>query len=335
MADTNKVSIIMPVKNAGKYLHECLSSIRRQTFPFWELIVVNDHSEDTTEEILQAHCLEDERIRVFNNPGNGIIPALQHALSVSTGDFITRMDGDDLMPEDKLELMTSALSTQPVKTIVTGKVDYFGTEPVSEGYLGYQRWLNERIDRKDHWDWIYRECVIASPNWMIRKADLMAMGGFDCLSYPEDYHLVLRWYQHGFRLVALDATTLHWREHPERTSRTSHHYNQEHFFRLKIDHFLNHQLENQSLILWGAGSKGRLTASLLDQHGQAFQWMDINPEKYPGGIDGHPIGKFTDIEAQSGYKLLIAVFPPDKERSRLEKYLLDKGLKMGVDYWYL
>lgn len=325
----------MPVKNAGKYLHECLSSIRRQTFTFWELTVVNDHSADATEEILQTHCLEDERIRVFNNPGNGIIPALQHALNACTGEFVTRMDGDDLMPENKMELMTVALKAQPAKTIVTGKVQYFGTEPVSEGYLGYQHWLNERIDRKDHWDWIYRECVIASPNWMIRTADLLAMGGFDDLCYPEDYDLVLRWYQHGFRLLSLDTTTLRWREHPERTSRTSDHYDQEHFFRLKINHFLSHQLMGQSLILWGAGSKGRLTASLLDQHGQAFGWMDISPEKYQDGIDGHPVGKFTDIEGKSDFKLLIAVFPPEKERLRLDKYLLDNGLKMGVDYWYL
>ncbi|GAB5526100.1 MAG: glycosyltransferase [Roseivirga sp.] len=330
-----KVSIIMPVKNAGKYLHECLSSIRRQTFSFWELIVVNDHSTDDTLAILQQHAEADSRIQVFQNTGHGITPALSLALSHTRGEFITRMDGDDLMPDTRLELMTKALETQPPKTVVTGTVQYFGTEPVSEGYLSYQHWLNERIDKEDHWDWTYRECVIASPNWMCRKADIIALGGFAPLSYPEDYHLVLRWFDQGFRVHSLPETTLLWREHPERTSRNSEHYDQHHFFRLKINHFLNYQLGKSKLVLWGAGTKGRITAEMLIAGSQDFEWMDLTPGKYPDGILGHPIGKFTDIEKQNGFKLLIAVFPPEKERLRLEKYLGNNNLKMGVDYWYL
>ncbi len=325
----------MPVKNAGKYLHECLSSIRRQTFSFWELVVVNDHSTDDTLPILREHAAADDRIHIFQNTGRGITPALSLALSHSQGEFITRMDGDDLMPENRLELMAKALEAQPGKTVVTGKVRYFGTENISEGYLSYQHWLNERIDKQDHWDWVYRECVIASPNWMCRKADLTEMGGLASLSYPEDYHLVLHWYAHGFKVHSLPKTTLLWREHAERTSRNSEHYDQSHFFKLKIKHFVRHSLGKATLVLWGVGNKGRLTAQILDEQAQDFTWMDMNPDKYPGGIAEHSIGKFTDIEEQNSFKLLIAVFPPEKERLLLEKYLSDNSLKMGVDYWYL
>lgn len=330
-----RVSIIMPVKNADKYLHECLSSIRRQTFSFWELVVVNDHSTDNTQEILEQHAMADKRIRVFENTDHGITPALSLALSHAQGEYITRMDGDDMMPETRLALMTKALEAQPPKTVVTGKVQYFGAETISEGYLSYQHWLNKRIDKQDHWDWVYRECVIASPNWMCRKSDLLEIGGLASLSYPEDYHLVLNWYAHGFSIHSLPEVTLNWREHPERTSRNSEHYNQSHFFKLKIEHFVKHSLGKATLVLWGVGNKGRLTAQILDVQGQDFTWMDMNPDKYPGGIAGHPIGKFTDVEELNDFKLLIAVFPPEKERLRLEKYLSNKGLKMGVDYWYL
>lgn len=325
----------MPVKNTGKYLHECLSSIRRQTFSFWELIVVNDHSTDDTLPVLQQHMLEDNRIQVFQNTGQGITPALALAFSKTRGEFITRMDGDDVMPETRLEIMTRAMEALPRKTVITGKVRYFSTEAVSEGYVSYQNWLNERIEQKDHWDWIYRECVIASPNWMCRKTDLKEIGGFATLSYPEDYHLVLKWYEHGFSVYSLPETTLLWREHPERTSRNSDLYDQSHFFKLKIKHFVRHSLGKATLVLWGVGNKGRLTAQILDVQGQDFTWMDMNPDKYPDGITGHAIGKFTDVEEQNDFKLLIAVFPLEKERLRLEKYLSDNGLKMGVDYWYL
>lgn len=330
-----KVSIIMPVKNAGKYLHECLSSIRRQTFSFWELVVVNDHSTDDTLQILQQHAAADDRIWFFENTGRGITPALSLALSHTQGEFITRMDGDDVMPDTRLELMTKAMQAQPRKTVVTGKVRYFSTEAVSEGYTSYQYWLNERIDKQDHWDWVYRECVIASPNWMCRKADLKEIGGFATLSYPEDYHLVLKWYEHGFGIHSLPETTLLWREHPERTSRNSEHYDQSHFFELKIAHFLASKLEEKKLLLWGTGTKARLSAVLLSKHQQAFEWMDLQPEKFPEGIQGYEISHFKNIERMTNFKLLIAVYPPEKERIKLDKYLNSLDLKMGQDFWYL
>lgn len=325
----------MPVKNAGKYLHECLSSIRRQTFSFWELIVVNDHSTDDTMTILRQHMLEDNRIQVFQNAGHGITPALELAFSKTRGEVISRMDGDDLMPETRLAVMVEALDVRPAGTVVTGKVQYFSTKPVSEGYVAYQNWLNKKIEAEDHWEWVYRECVIASPNWMCRKTDLIDLGGFASLSYPEDYHLVLRWYELGFQIHSLPETTLLWREHPERTSRNSEHYDQHHFFRLKIAHFLNHQLGKNKLVLWGAGTKARITAEMLIAYNQDFDWMDLTPGKYPGGILGHSIGAFKDIEQMAGFKLLIAVYPPEKERIKLEAYLNTLDLKMGRDFWYL
>lgn len=325
----------MPVKNAGKYLHECLSSIRRQTFSFWELVVVNDHSTDETQEILEQHASEDPRILPLRNTHSGITPALSLAFKHCTGEFITRMDGDDIMPDNRLELMTEAIDALPEKTVVTGKVRYFGTEPVSEGYISYQNWLNERADQQDHWQWVYRECVIASPNWICRRSDLENIGGFASLSYPEDYHLVLRWFSSGFSIHSLSETTLLWREHPERTSRNSELYNQAHFFRLKIAHFLGNQLQRHSLALWGTGTKGRLTADILKVHQQTFTWMDLSPEKYKEGIQGIPVSHFSNIEKMTGIKLLIAVYPPEKERIRLERYLSDLNLKMGRDFWYL
>ena len=326
----------MPVKNAGAYLHDCLSSIRGQTFSFWELIVVNDHSTDNSLKILEQHAAEDPRIRRFQNPGQGIIPALQCALANTRGTYITRMDGDDLMPENRLELMYRAIENQPDKTIITGKVRYFSNTEVSEGYQKYEQWLNERVTQNDHWSWIYRECVIASPNWMVRKKDLLAMKAFEQLSYPEDYDLVLKWYRHGFEVHCLNELTLHWREHPARTSRNSEHYDQAHFFRLKLRHFLEQEIRaDESLVLWGVNPKGRVTAQILQSYDQAFTWMDLHPDQYPDGVRGQSILPFQAIETISGYKLLIAVYPPEKERRKLEVYLQGLGLQMGQDYWYL
>lgn len=332
---TNSVSIIMPVKNAGSYLHDCLSSIRGQTFSFWQLIAINDHSTDDSLNILRSAAQADDRIQVFQNDGKGIVPAFFQAIKHCTGRYITRMDADDLMPDRKLELMVTALQEAPAKSIVTGKVKYFGEGAISPGYLKYEAWLNERTDREDHWRWVYRECVIASPNWMMRRAELMDMADLDQLLYPEDYHLVLKWYQQGFQVISLPETTLMWREHPDRTSRNSEHYNQDHFFKLKILHFINHQLDFKPLVLWGTGPKGKLTAKLLDENSIPFQWMDLLPGAEQKKVGNHTISDFQNIENIANCKLLISVFPPGQERFKLETYLGGLGMKMGHDYWYL
>lgn len=324
----------MPVKNAGSYLHECLSSIRGQTFPFWELLVVNDHSTDNSQAIIEIHTQEDPRINLLQNQGEGIIPALRMAFSHCQGDYVTRMDGDDVMPSNRLDLMIKVLSSARPKTVVTGKVKYFGEQEVSEGYQSYEHWLNERIDRNDHWNWVYRECVIASPNWMTRRQDLLVINAFDDLRYPEDYHLVLKWFEEGFTVKSIPEVTLLWREHPHRTSRNSEHYDQLHFFRLKVEHFVR-QMRPQKLLLWGAGPKGRLTAQILDSLNVPFLWMDLNPEKYGKGINGHQVQHFEKIEEELPCQLLISVYPPEKEKTRMEKYLERLGLILGKSYWYL
>ena len=95
----------MPVKNAGKFLHECLQSIRDQTEAKWELIAVNDHSTDDSKQILQHFAQNDARIKVLENKGSGIISALQTGYQLTTGNFIHRMDADDVMPIIKLKVL--------------------------------------------------------------------------------------------------------------------------------------------------------------------------------------------------------------------------------------
>jgi len=324
----------MPAKNAGKYIDECLTSIRKQTFTFWELIIVNDHSTDDSLKIIEGFCHLDPRIKVFQNSGNGIIPALQLALSKTKGIYIARMDADDVMPEQNLALKFNALSISPPKTIITGLVKFIGTDEVSEGYSKYENWLNERVQKQDYWQWVYRECVIASPNWLVRKQEILDCGGFKDMSYPEDYDHVLKWHTCGFGIKGINETTLFWRVHSERISRNSDRYSQESLFRLKVGHFLKHELGNTNLILWGTSKKGRLTASILNKNKIKFLWMDLKP-KLNTSINGQNILPFKTIENLSDFKLLISVYPEPDELILLQKYLKDLGLIMGENYWFL
>lgn len=325
-----ELSIIMPFRNAGKWLCETIESILNQDFIAWELIAVDDFSTDDGAGLIKELAQTDSRIVYRKNIERGIIPALRHGLNSARGTYITRMDADDLMPQGRLSLFVSTIQKLPRRYIVTGKVQYFSNKEVSEGYRTYEKWLNTRIDLADHFDHVYRECVIASPNWMVRKEDLIEDHIFEEMQYPEDYSMVLQWKSKAYQVKGLAETSLLWREHPERTSRNSIIYQQQSFFKLKISHFFSHELnERDQLSILGAGVKGKLIAGEVQKHGLKFSWHDQNYARYKAGIYE------TEIQAPEqlkGDKLLIAIYP--KNQKSLVNFLEQKGFRIGLNAWF-
>lgn len=98
------VSIIMPTFKCGKFIKESIASAQAQTYRNWELIVVDDCSEDGTVEIVQEHQKQDDRIRLLRNAVNsGAAVSRNAALRQAKGRWIAFLDSDDLWMPDKLE----------------------------------------------------------------------------------------------------------------------------------------------------------------------------------------------------------------------------------------
>jgi glycosyltransferase involved in cell wall biosynthesis len=280
------VSIITPYKNAEATIAETGASIFAQTHTNWEWILINDHS-DQDELAVLGNFLNDPRIHVFQNEGNGIVDALVTGEKYIQGSFVTRMDADDVMPSEKLASFVEVLNNSS-QQIVTGMVTYFSDSGlVSDGYRNYEKWLNDRVLQQDFYKHIYRECPVSSANWCMRTTAHFACGGFQNLRYPEDYDLVFRWKSAGFQIKGIERLTHLWREHPLRTSRNSAHYAQEAFFRLKVSEFIAR--EKRPIMLLGTGQKGRLTAKILLEQEVSFRWISHEPEKFPNGIYAVPI----------------------------------------------
>jgi glycosyltransferase involved in cell wall biosynthesis len=323
----DEIAIVMPVKNVAPWISDCVNSILNQSYPHFKLYVVDDHSTDRTLHILKDFALEDQRIIVLNNNGKGIVDALTTAYNQSTERLITRMDGDDVMPMNKLALFIEAFQQHP-KAVISGKVEYFSNKPISKGYLDYQTWLNNRIDENDFQRWKYRECVIASANWMTSRGQIDAIGGFASLDYPEDYDMVLKWLSKNTLFKGIDAVTHYWREHPDRTSRNSHHYQQATFFQLKINHWIEHDYESdRPTFLIGKGKKQQLVSHVLNKRIVAHE--TLNQESYS-------TEELTQLlKEHSNAQLLICIYPPKKPRIRLESWLQLCGFKLGTNCWYV
>ncbi len=96
-----KVSVIMPTFNVEKYLKAAIDSILAQTYADFELIIVDDNSTDKTREIVQSYT--DKRIMLIDGPCRGIAAALNKGMKMATGEYIARMDADDISLPQRLE----------------------------------------------------------------------------------------------------------------------------------------------------------------------------------------------------------------------------------------
>lgn len=323
------VSIIMPIKNASEWVLETIESIQRQTLENWELIIIDDHSEDDSPEKITQAVSKDKRIHLFKNRGTGIVTALNQAFQRVNGEFITRMDADDVMPGNRLQIMSSCLEKHSEKTIVTGKVRYFPEEIVSEGYRKYENWLNERVDTNDFYKHIYRECIVASPNWMGRTEAFKKYRLLENLNYPEDYDLCFRWMQHGFKIEGLNELTLLWREHPLRTSRNSGHYQQQAFFRLKSDWLMYFYPQASSVGIIGLGIKGKLCAEYFQQANYPFQLYDLNFDNYSSRLYGKRVLSPEKVDDEL---VLIARYPENLKE--IQSFIEQKGYQIGKNaFW--
>ena len=102
-----KISVVVPVYKVELYIKECIDSILNQTFPDFELILVNDGSPDKSNEICLCAAQKDDRIRVLTQTNQGVTRARANGVNAATGEFITFVDGDDTLLPHSLETLIS------------------------------------------------------------------------------------------------------------------------------------------------------------------------------------------------------------------------------------
>ncbi len=313
-SDTQLISILTPFKNAAPFLSECIASIVSQTETDWELIAVNDGSTDDSKAIVEEFAKTEGRIQVFENHGSGIIDALRLAYSRSSGTFITRMDADDIMAPNKLEVLKHNLMVNGPGNVAVGLVRYFSADGVKEGYRHYEGWLNHLTASGTNYSDIYRECVIPSPCWMTYRHDLECCGAFHPDEYPEDYDLTFRFYSNGLKVIPCSDVLHHWRDHGQRTSRNDPNYADNRFLELKLKWFLQLTHDRKStLVVWGCAAKGKLlTKALLDAEVD-FRWMYNNPNKIGKHVYGKLIEDVATIHQLERKQVIVAVANKDQQ----------------------
>lgn len=104
------VSIITPLYNGEKYVSQTIESVLAQTYPHWEMIIVNDGSKDNSEKIVEEYVKKDDRIKLFSQPNGGSASARNNGIRRAEGRYIALLDADDLWDADFLESQLNLLT---------------------------------------------------------------------------------------------------------------------------------------------------------------------------------------------------------------------------------
>ncbi|WP_369998125.1 glycosyltransferase family 2 protein [Winogradskyella sp.] len=328
------VSILIPFKDTEPFIEECITSIINQSYTNWEVIFVDDNSVDSSFTAVEKFSKKDNRIKLLKNKGNGIIEALRTAFKASKGDYITRMDSDDIMTSNRLEIMVESLLKHGKGHLAVGQVKYFRKDGVSDGYARYERWINALTEKGTNYSEIYKECVIPSPCWMLHREDFIACEGFEPNRYPEDYDLTFRFYKAKYKCIPCDKVLLHWRDYSTRTSRTHEHYAINYFLDIKVHYFLELDYEPaRPLTIWGAGNKGKTVVKLLIEKQIPFYWICDNEKKIGKEIYGQQLLDFNYLSELSKPQSIVTVANEDEQKT-IKSYFEKQNMKSMIDYFF-
>jgi glycosyltransferase involved in cell wall biosynthesis len=119
----------MPVYNGVKYIREAIDSIIAQTFTDWELLIVNEPSADGSTEIIAEYANRDKRVKLMQNPEKfGLVNSLNLGITSAKGEFIARMDADDISMPERFEKEVYFLEEHPSVGIIGSYQQHFGTK---------------------------------------------------------------------------------------------------------------------------------------------------------------------------------------------------------------
>jgi glycosyltransferase involved in cell wall biosynthesis len=302
------VSVLLPVRDAARTLEACLRSVARQSMDDWECVIVDDGSTDASGDIAAAWQSRDPRFRAIRTPPRGIVGALNDGIERARGAWIARLDGDDLMHRERLEMQLSALERQPGLAGTGSHVRFFPRAALGPGMREYETWIGSIRSADDVRREVFVECPVPHPTLTISREVLVRYRYRD-RGWPEDYDLVLRLLRDGHTLANVPRRLVSWRRAPWRLSSISPVYAVESFVACKAHHLARSFLRNTArYLLWGYGRTGRLLAAALEGEGRSPAGIvEIHPGRIGNVIRGVPVFHFDELRDRKRMPIVVSV----------------------------
>ena len=211
MANDARVSVVMSVYNGEKYLREAVDSILNQTFTDFEFIIIDDGSTDNTARILREY--RDHRlISVHNSENRGQTRCLNQGLRIARGEYVARLDADDIALPQRLEQQLGFLALNPSVVLLGTWCECISETGTHVGFCKYPTDPNEILDSTVEMD------PFAHPSVVYRRDVALQEGGYpEQFVWAQDFALWLRLLRH-YQAANLPAVLVKLRLHSRQMS---------------------------------------------------------------------------------------------------------------------
>ncbi|OKP93864.1 glycosyltransferase [Paenibacillus sp. P46E] len=202
-----KISVLMPVFNMAPYIEESICSILTQTYTDFELLIMDDGSTDGTLDIIRK--FDDRRIKLITHSSNiGLIETLNQGIDLCTGEYIARMDGDDIALPHRFERQVNYMDIHQDCGVCGSQVYLLGLDAIT----------TKPLHHEEIRCWQLFQCTIVHPTVMIRKS-VLEDHGIKYLNYvhAEDYEIWNR-LSAVTQVVNLPEVLLMYRQHSNQIS---------------------------------------------------------------------------------------------------------------------
>ena len=218
------VSVIIPSYNHEKYIGKCIDSVLQQTYKNFELIIIDDGSVDSSNEIISAYA--DQRIQYIKQSNNGAHHAINKGLALAKGDYLTLLNSDDLYHHDRLEKCLQVFQNNPEIDFISTWIDIINT---SENVLGtkmawknMEPWniRNKELTFAGSGDYalnaLMANFVSTTSNMIFKRSVYEKIGGMRNLRFTHDWDFLMRSCS-NFNCFSLEESLLKYRVHETNT----------------------------------------------------------------------------------------------------------------------
>ncbi len=328
----------MPVKSWRTTTLAAIDSIQQQTLGDFEFLIVGQEDTNSLEERLPS----DPRIRCIARNQPGIVGALNTGLSAARGQWLARMDDDDLALPTRLDTQLHFLESNRAVQLsgaVVRLIDQHGQRGlVGAGNKRYESWLNSLVTPES----IYKACFIENPlphpTLFAHRDTWQRLKGYRDGDWPEDLDLVLRAWQMGLQMGKPDDTLLEWREHETRLTWQDTRYRREAFIQLKANIASQAQSgfgldKGRPVWLCGTGRNARYWFdALLANNVTVNGFVDLDRPGARQHKRHRPVITYSDLWQQRSDAFIVTAFSDPAARKALRAEFDQRGLAVYQDY---
>jgi len=327
-----KVSVVLPFYNAEKTLSVALKSIADQEFSDWECVMVNNNSGDGSREVAAAWENQDQRFRLIDEKQQGVMYASNRGCEAAQGDYLARMDADDVSLPGRLKLQSEFLDSHPDFGAVAGLVTHVGDPETTGGFQRFVEWSNSVISYEEIYNRRFIEAPIVNPSAMWRRETMELFGLYLAGDFPEDYEMWLRWLDAGVKIAKVPEVVLDWHDSEGRLTRTHPIYSDRAFYEIKSKYLAKwlseHNPYHPYVAIWGASRISRRRARILEQQGVRINtYIDTKRTRQ---LEKELI-YYEDLP-ESGSLFILTYIRQMDNRERIQAFLEGLGYVEGKDY---